>query len=530
MFDVVVVGAGLGGLTAAAKLSKEGAKVCVLEQHSRPGGCATSYRRKHFEVDASLHIMDGLDAYDPKDRILRDLGIRDELDFVPVPESVFHVVRGDKTFDMPTGLEAAIERLCTAYPRDRKQIGPVLRRMSQVRKELARFPYSPSRVMKQLPLFPFLFPNFMFAIRDSLGRFFDHRFRSEELKLALAAPLPLFHSDPYEMSAKFFSVGLAAFIEAGGVYVKGSSQQLSNRLKEAIERNGGEVRLGHRVTRLQVAGGQISGVEYKTRHGEGLVEARHVVANAAVPQVLSDLLEPGVDPGLQRRTASMKIGPSLIALHVGFDKPLAELGNRTYLSFDVPPSVERLLDMRTNLDAPYDQRIIGLTDYSQIDAGTAPEGTGLASMCALDDFDAWDGLGRTEYLEKKERVTEVLLQRLERLVPGARRHIVFQELGTPKTVQRYTLNTRGAFSGFVQSSRQALLRRFFRVRSSLPNLHFAGAWQFPGGGYTCAMLGGYLQSIMLLESRSFRKLPRLRQGTKQPILPAYSSAMRQALK
>jgi all-trans-retinol 13,14-reductase len=61
-YDVIIIGGGLGGLTAGAKLAKEGNKVLLLEQHYIPGGCATVFKRKDFIMEVGLHEMDGLDV------------------------------------------------------------------------------------------------------------------------------------------------------------------------------------------------------------------------------------------------------------------------------------------------------------------------------------------------------------------------------------------------------------------------------------------------------------------------------------
>ena len=81
-YDVIVIGAGLGGLTAGAKLAKEGKKVLVIEQHDRPGGCATTFKRKDFTLEVGLHEMDGLDRTDLKMKIFRDLEVFDHVEFV----------------------------------------------------------------------------------------------------------------------------------------------------------------------------------------------------------------------------------------------------------------------------------------------------------------------------------------------------------------------------------------------------------------------------------------------------------------
>jgi len=84
--DVIVIGAGLGGLTAGAKLAKEGKKVLLIEQHSIPGGCATTFQRKDLKIEVGLHELDGLDPGDPKLRAFEDLGVLEHVEFVRLPE------------------------------------------------------------------------------------------------------------------------------------------------------------------------------------------------------------------------------------------------------------------------------------------------------------------------------------------------------------------------------------------------------------------------------------------------------------
>ena len=71
-YDAIVIGAGLGGLTAGAQLAKEGKKVLLIEQHSIPGGCATTFKRKDLKIEVGLHMIDGLDDGDPKKEYLKN--------------------------------------------------------------------------------------------------------------------------------------------------------------------------------------------------------------------------------------------------------------------------------------------------------------------------------------------------------------------------------------------------------------------------------------------------------------------------
>jgi len=85
-YDAIIIGGGLGGLTAGAKLAKEGKKVLLLEQHDIPGGCATTFRRKDFNIEVGLHEMVGFNTKDFKSKIFEDLDVFNNVEFLEVPE------------------------------------------------------------------------------------------------------------------------------------------------------------------------------------------------------------------------------------------------------------------------------------------------------------------------------------------------------------------------------------------------------------------------------------------------------------
>src|SRR5512133_2977639 len=85
-YDVIIIGGGLGGLTAGAKLAKEGKSVLLIEQHTKPGGCATTFSRRGFTFEVGLHEMDGPSARDMKNRIFTELEVFGNVQFLKVPE------------------------------------------------------------------------------------------------------------------------------------------------------------------------------------------------------------------------------------------------------------------------------------------------------------------------------------------------------------------------------------------------------------------------------------------------------------
>jgi prolycopene isomerase len=100
-YDAVVIGAGNGGLTAAATLAKRGINVLLLERHNIPGGCATSFCRGRFEFEVALHQLSGLGTPEkpgPLRGILDHLGVSEQLEFVPMSDLYHIVVPGENPF------------------------------------------------------------------------------------------------------------------------------------------------------------------------------------------------------------------------------------------------------------------------------------------------------------------------------------------------------------------------------------------------------------------------------------------------
>jgi all-trans-retinol 13,14-reductase len=193
-FDVIVIGGGLGGLTAGAKLAKEGRKVLLLEQHDRPGGCATTFKRKDFIMEVGLHEMDGLDARDMKTRIFRDLGVFDEVTFLKVPE-FYRFVNGRYEFVMPHDPELAISSLIEVFPSEEEGIRAYFDRIMNARKHIKETAGEPE---------------------GNVGDYLDSIIGDEDLKLILLGNLGYFHDDPYTLSLNYYSVAQGSYFSGGG--------------------------------------------------------------------------------------------------------------------------------------------------------------------------------------------------------------------------------------------------------------------------------------------------------------------------
>lgn len=490
--DVIIIGGGLGGLTAGACLSRFGKKVLLLEQHYIPGGCATAFKRKDFVMEVGLHEMDGLFEKDSKTKIFDFLGVTENIQFKQVPE-LFRLVTNRLDFVFPHGIENAFKSLSEKYPADKSGIDKLFKLMNGVLEEIPKFPTNQWKVALMYPLMPLLFPNTVKASKNTIGNWLDKHIQNGDLKLILQGNLLYFHDDPYSMSLLYFSVAQASYI-GGGHFIKGGSQKLSDYLAKVIHDHNGQVLLGKKVEHIIVEKGKAAGVIFKDAFDESTPEtevyAGVVIANAAVPLIAKMLPQPLKDK-LEKKIAHLKESCSLISIYIGFKTEIKKLGNMHYSTFVNGNDVQSLKDVKANNKGKWENKTFVFVDYSQIDSGLAPEGKSFGVICAADYLSEWENLDIEAYRDKKEEVAQIFFKRLEEIIPGITNQIEYYEVGTAKTIQRYTSNPRGAPYGYAQTPDQSGRERL-PIKSPVKNLYFASAWTFPGGGFTGAIISGYL--------------------------------------
>ena len=497
-FNTVVIGGGLGGLMAGAVLSKFGKKVLLLEQHYIPGGCATTFKRRDFVMEVGLHEMDGLHESDGKVRIFKMLEVDKNVQIEQIPE-LHYVLSKNGDFVFPHGYEEARESLIKRYPEDAKGINRFIDLITGIPLEIGKLPIKKWKQIVFYPLMPFLYPNTVEASSHSVGSWLDKYISNEDLKLDLTSWILYWGDDPYTLSMYYYGLAQSGFIGGGGHFIQGGSQQLSNYLASFIEQNGGIVLLGKKAQKINTANNHVTGVTYIDSFNSNLspvtVDCDNVVANCAMPLV-GDLLEEPHSTSLKEKTSSYEEACSLLSIYIGVNADLSDVGVKYYSTVFPGEDIKELKDVYPNYRGDWSKRGFVFVDYSKIDAKLAPIGKNVAVICAADYLQDWEGLSEDDYKSKKEEVAEVLLQRMENRFPGIRDCFEYLEVGTPRTIKEYTLNPKGSVYGFAQTPEQVGFKRF-RDNFLIPNLYFASAWAFPGGGFSGAIAGGFLVGLKM---------------------------------
>jgi phytoene dehydrogenase-like protein len=497
-FDAIVIGSGLGGLTAGALYARSGRRVLVLERNESCGGAATVYRHGPLAIEASLHEIDGLDADDPKLPILRSLGLDKDLAFVDVGD--LYEVRGPqlgKPFVLPCGMEQALAAATARFPRQSEPLAEYFRRLAAARDAVAlaaKHQGDPGFWLRHAPeavrrIWPLLREG-RATVKEVLDELFG---RHETIKLALAANLCYFHDDPARMPFLRFAIPQASYLRGGGHYIRGGSQALSNRLVGLITEAQGVVETRREAYALIFGGKSVMGVAHRgPSQSDPMVEYAPVVFGNAAPMRLAEMMPEDRRSAFLAPYASWHPSISLWTVSIGLKRPPAEFGVSSYSTFILPPWLRTLEGLRES------GAILGedgarlppyvFVDYQRIDSGLNANGVCLGSFCGTDRLENWASLSAEAKHARKAYWMERLTADLNQEFPGIAEAIVHREMATAETLAHHLNTPEGAVYGFAPE-RDGANPLAMRARTTVEGLWLASAYVF-GGGFTGAMMGG----------------------------------------
>lgn len=475
---VVVIGAGIGGLTAAALLAKWGKRVTVLEAHVYPGGCAGTFYHRGYRFDAGATLAGGFAPGGPHHIVGELLGI--EWPVRPVdPAWVVHLPDGRAVTQWADKERWQAERQAhfpgtEAFWRRQEQLADVSWRVSS-----RPFPWPPESVADALRLgasvnlddigmLPYLTRTLGSLAPPGDAMF--HAFLDAQLLISAQT------TSPY-VSALYGSAAID-LPRRGVNHVRGGIGQLAQTLVDSVRASGGEVLLRHEVSGIELHAGRAVAVTTK----KGLrVPCDALLANLT-PWALRGLLGDGA--------------PRALAKDV--DQALTPTGGAfmVYLGVDQGRFRERFREAATHHQVVVDaSKPLGETNSvffsmaSADDSGRAPVGELPATMSTHTETEPWWTLHRTDpaaYEARKEHYAEAMLDAISRALPGLRECITFRITGTPVSFQRFTRRPEGMVGGFPQTS----VFHARGPRTGLPNVLFVGDSVFPGQSTAGVTLSG----------------------------------------
>ena len=510
-YDVVVIGAGLGGLTAGAILARAGRKVLVIERSNSVGGAASSYKSGDLFVEGSLHeTSDPYDPRDPKHSVLTRAGVIDAVKWIP--SGAFYEARGgplDQPFVMPDNFDTARRALTERFPEARAGIHQLLAEMERIASAMGTLSQgadafkSPRETLGALlKLVP--------AVRDwrlSLSQKLDRIFGDNEaVKCAVAANLSYYHDDPATLWWIYFAMAQGSYLLSGGRFVQGGSQRLSSALARAIRVAGGEVLVRRVVSGIALdQQGRAGTVTHTARDGSDpqVVEGLRIVSNAA-PAVLAPLMPQAAAEKLTESYTARTPSMSLFALTLGLSKPPREFGISAYSTQLLPREMKRLSDYAQGAalmaNEPGERMPpMSIVDYAAIDSGV-PAPPYVLSILGPDLLSNWDSSDMDAYREKRGRWQEAIVRHLSSFYPDLADNVVASSFNTALSVRQYLNAPGGAVYGFAPTPPRSIWRTPVRSpRTSIPGLYLASAYAGFGGYSGVVQSGGACADMILRE-------------------------------
>lgn len=473
---IVVIGAGIGGLTAGALLAHRGYQVLVVDQALVPGGCASTFKRQGFTFDVGATQVAGLEPGGIHHRIFAELEI-DVPQATPCDPACAVYLPGETT---PINVwrdreQWQAERL-RQFPgsQDFWQLLDNLFRASWAFQ--GRDPVLPPRNIWDLwqltkavrPGTLITLPYTLLTVGDALRSF--RLANDQRLRTFLDLQLKLYSQVDAEETALLYAATAlnVSQLPQGLFHLQGSMQVLSDRLVEALTRDGGKLLMRHTVTQIQLKNGKATGVVIQNQKtGEVWTEAAdHVIANVTV-QNLVQLLGENAPQGYKNRVEKLPQASGAFVVYLGVD-------NRA-----IPPGCPPHLQFLYNVDAPIGENNSLFVSVSHPGDGRAPDG--LATIIASSFVDPKRWWQSPDYQALKQEYTEAEIARLAQffhLTPDTIRH---QEAATPLTFAHYTARDRGIVGGIGQ--RLPTFGPFgFANRTPVKHLWLVGDSTHPGEG------------------------------------------------
>lgn len=496
-WDVAIIGSGVSSLTAAAILAKKGKSVCILEQHTKPGGYLHNFSRFGIPFETGSHYVGAMDPGQTFHTLLSYLNVFDDSLFVPLDPDGFDVFQfPDFSFEFPKGYTALVSRLCEVFPQEKAAITTYF---NLIQSTVVQFPtYSFEPEFDDMTVLK--------ALETPLKNVVEGLTQNTRLKAILYG-----HSAISGVMPEDMPFGLHALITdsmvVGPVGFKSGGDALTNRYVKAIEQNGGKLFLRTKVVRLETNESK-EVTRAVLANGES-IEADWFLSGVHPKVTFSWLSQESMKPAFKSRVARLKESVGLFGVY-GYTKerpPLHVLKNYylfhsenadEYLSVGTPTDMPKAVFItRTHREEKVAERY-PVTFHS---AGPANWFT---------DFDTTRFNKRpTNYFELKNQIAEKVFQSVDHFIPGLCQGIERFETSTPLTNLHFNGSPEGSAYG-VYHSVENTGARAIGPRTHFRNLVLTGQSTLCPGILGAAISGlrsaGHLIGIkpILEELKTFR--------------------------
>ena len=479
--DVVIIGGGLGGLSAGTFLSQQGINVTLVEEQPQVGGYAIAFKRDEFIFDVALHAIPGCAPNQPFHNILSQLRVTDDLTFIKLKDA-FNVYLGNYNFLIPNNFSDFFIKLIDKFPDEQKgldQLKGYLNKYGRLYYNVVEGQSNAFNItLRFIPKIQDFLKNSQVSTNDFLNKFT----KNERLKALLYQAAVFFGEPMSEFPAINFIIMFYLLFTSGMYTIHGGGQALTNVFKDKMLKQDAQIITGHKIQSIQINRNLANSVYLDDSLS---INCKVVIANVNTPYLVKNLIKSDSFPETYIQLINtLKPSLSILQLHLGLDCNVEDIGINHYLNVFFPS-----YDIDTSMNNQNNSTI--MEGYSIIAPGINYEDKKsnnhrILSVVGGVSGQDWIKMNSTSYKNLKEKVIEQILYNLGGKFPDLRRHIKTIDLATPYTFHRYTRNPVGAILGF--KAERGKHRTLIKVkRFPVKNIFLANAWT--------NRLGGFMQTI-----------------------------------